>query len=88
MCLSFFLDLVEKGRFKEDYVSNFYPLKPETQVPFNFQFHSNHGMMNSLGVPKIPNEFFIHLNAMMDATQSKDISDLCEKLGKSYRPKP
>jgi hypothetical protein len=49
--------LIEEGRFPAEYFSS-----------AEFQFHFNHGVMNSLGIPKIPDEFRIHVNNIMDAT--------------------
>jgi hypothetical protein len=49
--------LIEEGRFPAEYFTR-----------AEFQFHFNHGVMNSLGIPKMPDELFIHINNIMDAT--------------------
>jgi hypothetical protein len=53
-------ELIEKGRFPAEYFTR-----------AEFQFHFNHGVMNSLGIPKIPDELNIHINNIMDATNSR-----------------
>jgi hypothetical protein len=65
--------LIENGRFQVQYFDNVVGLNT---VPFQFQFHFNHGIMNSLGIPKKPNELFIHVIAIMDATNTKSKRDL------------
>jgi len=59
-CAFLLFELIESGRFSEDYVSDFLPPTPRSELPLSFQFHFNHGVMNSLGVPKRPNELIIH----------------------------
>lgn len=65
--------LIEDGRFPVEYFSSACVGLPQggfrfEQVPSEFQFHFNHGVMNSLGIPKVPDELFIHINNIMDAT--------------------
>lgn len=79
-CAFLFWDLVERGRLKEKYVSDFYPLSAETWTPFVFQWCFNHGVMNSLNIPKIPNEQIIHLKALMESTKTKNIKKLFQNI--------
>ncbi len=66
--------LVENGRFRELLFSNAIAGQNENgswrfnQVPLEFQIHFNHGVMNSLGVCKVPTEQLIHLNHLMDSS--------------------
>lgn len=57
-CAFLFFELLENGRFSEDYISNIMNRDP---IPYQFQYCMNHGLMNSLGIPKLPNELLIHL---------------------------
>jgi hypothetical protein len=59
-CAFLFWELAEKGRFSEDYISNFLPVKERSNIPLAFQQCFNHGVMNSLGIPKLPNELMLH----------------------------
>ena len=85
-CAFLFWDLVEKGRFSEEFTSSFlqwldsthYVIKHPT--PLHFQFHFNHGVMNSLGISKIPNEQLIHLVALIESTKSSNSQELCERI--------
>lgn len=75
-CAFLIWELVENGRFSEEYFSRACVGLPQggfgfEQVPSEFQFHFNHGVMNSLGIPKAPDELFIHINNIMDATNSR-----------------
>lgn len=74
-------ELIESGRFPEDYFSN--ALAGQNQngllfrkIPFEFQTHFNHGVMNSLGVLKMPTEQAIHINHLMDSTGCKTKAEL------------
>lgn len=74
-------ELIESGRFPEDYFSRACIGLPQggfrfEQVPSEFQFHFNHGVMNSLGIPKTPDELFIHINNIMDVTNSRTKQEL------------
>jgi hypothetical protein len=78
-------ELIEQGRFPQQYFSR--PVIGATQkgvavnqVPFLFQAHFNHGVMNSLGIPKAPDELLIHINNLMDSTNSKSKEELIQWL--------
>jgi hypothetical protein len=86
-------ELIENKRFPEDYFSNF--AEPQNvseqdektvfalkRVPKEFQIHFNHGVMNSLGVPKSPNELFVHLDLLMDCTKTHTKQELLDWLQK------
>lgn len=49
-------------------------------VPFQFQLHFNHGVMNSLGVCKYPNERFVHILNLMDSIGAKSTNELIDWL--------
>ena len=84
-CAFLFWELVEKGRFREEFTSSFlqcidsthYRFNP-TSIPLLFQLCFNHGIMNSLGISKIPNEQLIHLEALIESTKSSNPQELCE----------
>lgn len=87
-CAFLFWDLVERGRFSEKFASSFlqwldssnYEIKHS--IPFLFQFHFSHGVMNSLGIHKIPNEQLIHLAFLIASTKSSNLQELCERIKK------
>jgi len=79
--------LIESKRFPEEYFSNFLndigiTVKP---ISFEFQTHFNHGVMNSLGISKTPNEMLIHLTHLMDITKSRTKQELIDWLQKNLR---
>ena len=69
--------LIESGRFDSHYFDNSMDLNSE---PFQFQIHFNHGVMNSLGVCKFPNERFIHILNLMDNTGARSKAELIDWL--------
>jgi hypothetical protein len=80
-----FWELVERGRFTEEFASDFLHWLDSTHyrfnssaIPFVFQFCFSHGVMNSLGIHKIPNEQLIHLMALIESTKSFSHNELCE----------
>jgi hypothetical protein len=80
-CAFLFWQMVEKGRFPEEYLSGcltFSNSEPSglNVVPFNFQSHFYHGIMNSLGVPKIPHELLLHLLAIIESKHFHSQEDL------------
>lgn len=84
-CVFLFWELVEKGRFNEEFASSFLKWIDSTRYEFNpaslsfvFQICFNHGIMNSLGIHKIPNEQLIHLTALIESTRSSNAQELCE----------
>lgn len=79
--------LIESERFSEEYFSDFYMGKDDKgttvkQIPVEFQRHFNHGVMNSLGIRKYPNEALIHLNLLMDSTKSRNKQELIDWIEK------
>jgi|GEM_PF-1175196 hypothetical protein len=83
-------ELIEQGRFPQLYFSR--AVIGQTQdgliahkVPIEFQTHFNHGVMNSLGIPKVPDEREIHLNNLMDSTNSKTKQELINWLQANVR---
>jgi hypothetical protein len=84
-CAFLFLQMVEKGRFPEGFLSNYlywtnsthFEIRP-IPIPFNFQSHFYHGIMNSLGVQKQPNELLLHLLAIIESMHFHDSEKLCE----------
>lgn len=81
-CAFLFWEKVKQGRLPENYLSNFLRIQDDqaafSLIPFNFQFHFNHGVMNSLGVAKSPNEQWIHLLALIESTGSHSPEELCK----------
>jgi hypothetical protein len=72
---------IENGRFPEGYFDQASILKSASgivakRVPIEFQTHFNHGVMNSLGIPKNPDERAIHIKNLMDSTNSRTKQDL------------
>ena len=66
---------IENGRFPEDYFSQASILTSARgvvakRIPIEFQTHFNHGVMNSLGIPKNPDERAILIKNLMDSTNS------------------
>jgi hypothetical protein len=92
-------ELIEQGRFPQEYFSRFVigttadGVFVGYKVPFEFQAHFNHGVMNSLGIPKAPDERLIQISHLMDSTNSKSKEELIQWLQNNYRgfviiPKP
>ena len=72
---------IENGRFPESYFSQASILKSPRgvvakRIPLEFQTHLNHGVMNSLGIPKSPDERAILIRNLMNATNSRTKQDL------------
>lgn len=82
-CAFLLWKLIEEGRFSEDYLSNYATivngqLTNIQNIPMEFQAHFNHGVMNSLGVSKRPNEQWIHLVLLKESTGSASPEQLCQ----------
>jgi hypothetical protein len=80
-CAFLFWKLVQSGRFPEGYLSNYLVNFDANHfglntVPFNFQSHFYHGLMNSLGVPKQPNELLLHLLAIIESKHFQSQEEL------------
>jgi hypothetical protein len=72
---------IENGRFPEDYFSQASIVQTKAgvaakRIPMEFQTHFNHGVMNSLGIPKNPDEIAIHIKNLMDSTNSRTKQEL------------
>ena len=82
-------ELIENGRFPESYFSQASVLKSSRgvvakKVPMEFQTHLSHGVMNSLGIPKTPDERAILIRNLMDSTNSKTKEELISWLQKRW----
>jgi hypothetical protein len=77
-CALLLLKLIERGRLRENWVASFYPLSDQSQSldSFNFQLSANHGLMNSLGIDKCPNELLIHIFSLITVTKSHNLQEL------------
>ena len=84
--------LIESGRFPEEYFSDFFVEESDKeiiakQIPFEFQGHLNHGVMNSLGISKYPNEALIHsrllVRILMDSKKYKNRQELIDWIEKN-----
>jgi hypothetical protein len=72
---------IESGRFPESYFSQASIVQTKSgvaarRVPLEFQAHFNHGVLNSLGIPKNPDETAIHIKNLMDSTNSRTKQEL------------
>ena len=80
---------IENGRFPESYFNQASILKSARgvvakRIPMEFQTHFNHGVMNSLGIPKNPDEKAILIKNLMDFTNSKTKQELIDWLQKKW----
>jgi len=90
-CAFLFWDLLETNRFSDELTSSFlhwidsthFELKP---MPFYFQLCFSHGLMNSLGISKIPNEQIIHLASLKESTRSSTSEELFERIKNHLLP--
>jgi hypothetical protein len=81
-CVFLFWDLIERGRFPEEFANSYLRWTSPTTFEFNpdiFNFQScfGHGVMNSLSVSKIPNEQWLHLASLIESTKSSNPQELC-----------
>jgi hypothetical protein len=72
---------IENGRFPEGYFTQASILKTAKgvvakRIPIEFQTHFIHGVINSLGIPKNPDERAIHIRNLMDSTNSRTKQEL------------
>jgi len=72
---------IENGRFPEGYFDQASILKSASgvvakRIPIEFQTYFNHGVMNSLGIPKNPDERAIHIKNLMESTNSRTKQEL------------
>jgi len=90
-CAFLFWDLVERNRFSEELTSSFLQWLDSTRYTIspkllNFQLCFSHGLMNSLGISKIPNEQLIHLTALKESTKSSSPQELFERIKDQLLP--
>jgi hypothetical protein len=76
---------IENGRFPEEYFAQASILTSARgvvakRIPMEFQTHFNHGVMNSLGIPKNPDERAILIRNLMDSTNSRTKQELIKWL--------
>lgn len=81
---------IENGRFPEDYFARASIIQGKVgaaakRIPLEFQTHFNHGVMNSLGIPKKPDERAIHLRNLMESTNSRTKQELINWLQKNLK---
>ena len=81
---------IESGRFPESYFSQASIVQTKSgvaakRVPLEFQAHFNHGVLNSLGIPKNPDETAIHIKNLMDSTNSGTKQELISWLQKNLK---
>ncbi len=81
-CTFLVWELIKKGRIPENYLSDYRIFEKQIfrgfrGTPLQFQAHFNHGLMNSLGIHKMPNEQWIHLLLLKESTQSRNVEELC-----------
>jgi hypothetical protein len=80
---------IENGRFPESYFDQASILKSASgvvakRIPLEFQTHVNHGVMNSLGIPKSPDERAILIRNLMNSTDSATKQELINWLQKKW----
>ena len=80
---------IEKGRFPESYFAKASIVQGKSgfaakRIPLEFQAHFNHGLMNSLGIPKSPDEIAIYIRNLMDSTNSKTKQELINWLQEKW----
>ena len=80
-CAFFAWEQIDNGRFPESYFDQASILKTPRgvvakRIPLEFQTHFNHAVMNSLGIPKNPDERAILIRNLMDSTNSKTKQEL------------
>ena len=72
---------IENGHFPESYFNQASILKSARgavakRAPLEFQTHLSHGVINSLGIPKNPDERAILIRNLMNATNTRTKQDL------------
>ena len=61
---------------------NGYDVLKEKIPALVFQYCFNHGIMNSLGISKKPNEQLVHLALLIESTKSHNPQELCKWIEK------
>ena len=88
-CTFFAWEQIDAGRFPESYFAQASVLKTPRgvvakRIPLEFQTHFNHGVMNSLGIPKNPDERAILIKNLMNSTNSSTKKELIKWLQKKW----
>ena len=78
-----FWEKIDEGRIPDNYLTDYRVIENQRLgafrfIPLHFQLHFSHGVMNSLGIPKRPNEQWIHLLGLIESTGSRTSQQLCE----------
>jgi hypothetical protein len=86
---SYFLSLRNFGRFPESYFTKASIVQGKAgvaakRIPLEFQTHLSHGLMNSIGIPKSPDEIAIYIRNLMDSTNSRTKQELIDWLQKKW----
>ena len=88
-CAFFAWEQIENGRFPESYFAQASILKTQRgvvakRIPLEFQTLFSHALINSLGIPKNPDERAILIRNLMDSTNSQTKQDLIDWLQKKW----
>ncbi len=88
-CAFFAWEQIDNGRFLESYFDQASILKTQKgvvakRIPLEFQTLLSHAVMNSLGIPKNPDEHAILIKNLMDSTNSKTKKELIKWLQKKW----
>jgi hypothetical protein len=82
-CAFLLWDLIDSGKFPNEFAGTYLRWTSATTFDVNvavFTFLScfSHGVMNSLDVPKIPDEQWLLLSSLMESTKSSYSTQLCK----------
>lgn len=88
-CAFFAWEQIDDGRFPESYFAQASILKTQRgvvakRIPLEFQTLFSHAVMNSLGIPKNPDERAILIRNLMDSTNSRTKQELINWLQKKW----
>lgn len=88
-CAFFAWEQIDNGRFPERYLDQASILKTQRgvvakRVPLEFQTLFSHALINSLGIPKNPDERAILIRNLMDSTNSQSKQELINWLQKKW----
>ena len=77
-CVFLLWELIDNGQLSEDYVNSLMTRR-------DLLLHFSHGIMNSLGIPKMPHEQIMHLIALMESTNTRNVQDLFRSIQSNSR---
>ena len=88
-CAFFAWEQIDNGRFPESYFAQASILKTQRgvvakRIPLEFQTLFSHALINSLGIPKNPDERAILIRNLMDSTNSQTKQELINWLQKKW----